>query len=226
MRKETNNLTPDQFYKKVKGIYEKSKIVTTYFGDSPNVEKVRRGRARIASSECEDLLAIYIAANSDRFSCIHVDLRHKSKKPRVFFPDISLVVEEEDDERTITDLVEIKVDIAWNRPGFDNFVRDKSELLCEIRGETLSVGTKNKCGCRQLKVSPRCNYHVVVISEENAGKTESWKHRKELANKLKKESVYLYTLSSGLHPNGYTGHSEKECVHHSQFELLVDRLKG
>ena len=203
MRKETNGITPDQFYEKVKDIYERAREVTKYFDDSLNVEKVKRGRARTAAGECEDLLAIYIAANTDRFSCIHVDARHnKSKKPRRFNPDISLVVEEEGGERTITDLVEIKVDIAWNRKGFQNFLKKKRDLLSEIRGDTISVSKrKYHCACHQLKVSPGCNYHIVVISEKNAG---NWGDRKKSAGELTENGVYLYTLSSGLHPNGYT----------------------
>ena len=240
MGKETNNLTPRQFYEAVKGIYKQNRTVTNHFGNSSNAKRVTRGRSHTASSQCEDLLAVYIAANIERFSCIHVDqpltMAIKSKKSEVLYPDISLVVNNARGERTITDLIDLKTDIGWNRKGFDVFLGDKKEFLCRIRGKTLSVSNSLKrqmehnqknCGCSELKVSFRCNYHVVVVSEENAGATPSWETRRKCAKVLEEKGVYLYTLSSGLHPNGYTrkrGYSGKGSLHHSQFNRLIQHL--
>lgn len=239
MQKDTNGITPKEFYKKVKCVYRKNQTPANHFDNSSGSEKVRRGRSHTTSSQCEDLLAFYIAANTKRFSCIHVDqpltMNRSPERAKVFYPDISLVLEKEGGERTITDLLDLKTDVGWNRVGFSKFLSDKGESVKNIRDKSLSVSNsikkqkernKDVCDCAELKVSPDCNYHIVVITEENSFSKEDWgKHK----NSAKDKGVYLYTLSSGLHPNGYTGLPKKglhkkEDVHKEEFYLLINRL--
>ena len=128
-------------------------------------------------------------------------------------------------EPTITNFIDLKMDIAWNRPGFARFVEEKKEFICLMNGKNLAIENTDKlnCECSELKVSTFCNYHVVVVSEENAGGELTWEQRKKSASKYKKQGIYLYTLSSGLHPNGYTGSGETK-LHPQQFNSLMKRL--
>ncbi len=240
MWNDKESLTPELFCKEIERIYRDLREPIKRTGiELPENVRITRSRSHTASSQCEDLLAVFIAQRVEAGSCVHIDQGLSAtlggeENKKVFYPDVA-VVKQRQNKATVTDLFDLKTDIGFNRPGFDGFVKEKSDFLSDLRvAKKINIrdhtkkykDQKAKCKCisgRSLEVSNECAYHIIVISQENAGITSTWCERKAKAKKHEKHGVYLYTLSRGMHPNGYIGQGCLKVID-KEFKRLKDQL--
>ena len=218
MRKFRYKMTPEAFIGKVIELYQLARI-PQYFHP-----KVRRGRSHPIPGKVEDLVAAFLGFNLISDCDIYVDqpLRLTNLK-KTIYPDIALIKRDQ-----LEQIVDVKMDLGWNRYGLGEFCREKSSLVKQLRKSsgTLTDGiTKEK---RNFQVAPNCRYHILIISGENISDSQLESSLK-MAKQYEPET-FTYLLSQGVSPNQYGITSEQLLgdlkIFDDSFEQFFQNLKA
>ena len=138
------------------------------------------------------------------------------------YPDIALVSAGEE----LRQVIDVKMDFGWNRDGMLEFCQGKSPLVHALRGSRVRLKEGITKKPLELLVSPKCSYHLVIVSGENISETKL-QFALSTAKQFEPEIV-TYLLSDGIHPNHYElGEEEvvgKLDIKDDAFELLVNNL--
>ena len=74
MWNDKESLTPELFCKEIERIYRDLREHIPRTGiELPENVRITRSRSHTASSQCEDLLAVFIAQRVEAGSCVHID---------------------------------------------------------------------------------------------------------------------------------------------------------
>lgn len=209
-------MTPRELMRKVIELYHVARIPQYYH---PNV---RRGRSHSVAGRVEDLVAAFLAFNLAVDCEIRVDQPISLVGARaVIYPDIALLVNGE-----LKHIIDVKMDLGWNRRGLPAFCQEKLEMIQKVRGAeaTLKDGvTKTQ---QDIRISSNCSYHILIISGLNISEVTL----KESLDKARdyEPVVLTYVLSDGVHPNTYGSEEhellEKLQIHEDAFARLFDNL--
>lgn len=216
-------MTPEIFFEELVKLYSESR--NSKFPSA----NIHRGRSVSISGYLEDLFALFIATNNSKKDCNYLidqpmsfpssDLNKQVTK----YPDIAI---QDQPDLIITDLIDMKTDLGWNRNGMLDFCEDWNRTIELSKGKP----TKFKDGKTKEKkdgtFSKNLHLHIVVASQINSGK-KVLDHYEEIKNL---ENVSLYILSDKVHPNSYE-FSDKTIfdrmeIRHDEFNRLLNNIGG
>ncbi len=186
-------MTPEKFILKIVEAYQEARVPVVSLGQS----RVRRGRSRSISGIAEDLLAEYLVSNDDSIDLVYVDqpIAVVGVKGNIY-PDILLVR-----NGVIDTLIDLKLDIGWNRDGLTDLCKKHKQTVKELRGKKAHLRDGLTKEVKELIVSKKLTYNVVVVSRTNINPDKMQEHEKQIA-KLRPE-VELFILCDTGHPNSY-----------------------
>lgn len=205
------------FVYKIIEMYHNSKNLT-----NSNNGLIQRGRSRTISGYVEDLTALYLSQNLPSATFMIDQPFNINGRTQPFYPDITVIK-----DNVITDLIDIKLDLGFGRTKqaqeivqskwqdvIDSMKKEQevTTISQKIRQENCNEKSSNKSSKIKLQVCENVKCHIVIISEGN-GKCLI----------CHKNDVFVYVMTSGLHPNDYSYSLEckKEKI---QCENDLDRL--
>ncbi|PVZ89428.1 hypothetical protein C9426_03940 [Serratia sp. S1B] len=191
-------------------------------------ENIFRGRSRSISSAAEDLVAQFISKNIKRQCTYYIDQPLQFGASNIVkYPDIFIL----ENDKTISHLIDIKLDVGWNRDAMLDFCDIRYHEVIKVLGETTQFNTKNDMGekveNKNMRFSENLTYHILLLSKENSKKDILDQHYTQILNKYK--NIKLYILSEGIHPNEYVTKEEimaKLQVNDTDFHRLLSALNN
>jgi hypothetical protein len=185
-------MTPEDFASNFVDLYRYARALSV---PSP---KVTRARSRSVSSDLEELVAAYVAANSDRDLHIYVDQPVSLGDGKVAYPDLVIL---DLASQTVIAIVDVKTDIGWKRDG----MQAMCEKLSKVRQALTTIGTVNLGPEPKLRaphmVAKNLSCHLVVGALENSGKDLQTPESMKLA---KDNDIQVHVLVEGRHPNHFS----------------------
>lgn len=186
-------MTPENYFKKIIEMYHNARNPKLPM-PNPNIH---RGRSSSISSEVEDLTAYFIAYNAPNKKCDYfIDQPMKFAKGKTYYPDIAI----QNDKGEIENLIDVKIDLGWNRSGIYSFCKEWESRIKAIKGKETSFKRGKDKTLIKGRFSKDIKYHVVVITGGNSG-SNLQNDRLQVMKDMK--HVCLYVLSDGVHPNDY-----------------------
>jgi hypothetical protein len=85
---------------------------------------IKRGRSRTISGQAEDYCAQYLAVHLNKKYIYLID-QPVRVLGKTIYPDIVML----DKDNTIVSLMDVKMDLGWNRKKFPDFCREKATLI-------------------------------------------------------------------------------------------------
>lgn len=212
-----NSMTPEIFFENLVKLYADSR--SSKFPD----DNIHRGRSVSISGYLEDLFAKYIATNNPKKECNYF-IDQPMTIPSLSTLKCPDIVIQNKANNVITDLVDMKTDLGWNRNGMPEFCAKWNELIQSLKG----VGATFKEGKTKQKIegtfSNKLHLHIVVASRVNCG-PRIREHYKEI-NKL--NNVSMYILSDKVHPNEYKTTSKEILktmeINSHEFKRLLNKI--
>jgi hypothetical protein len=183
--------------------------------------KVKRGRSHSISSRVEDILSIYLA-NKLIDTNFYIDQPTTvSGRKNPIYPDIMIV----NNQKEVLNLIDLKMDLGWNRKGFVDFCKKKEELINEIKGGKCSIKDGNTKVEENLSISINAKYHIVIVSDKNISEKQMQSNFNELST-LTLGNVCVYILTSAVHPNTYDEAKLKNIkINFNEFHRLLENIK-
>lgn len=204
-------VTPDLFISEVIRLYKEARKARV------NNNRITRGRSHSISSHVEDIFAEFLAENLEKYNYLVDQPISIEGKKNPIYPDIVLV-----DNDKITDLIDLKMDLGWNRNGFIAFCEKKEHLIEDIRNKGCRLKDGVTKEVKSFKIDKNLKYHIVIISDTNISK-KRMKANLEGTSKLR--NVCVYSLSSNQHPNTYEEDKLKDIkINIDQFDKLINSL--
>jgi hypothetical protein len=185
------NMTPEEFIKRVRGLYQEAKLPRYYHPE------IHRGRSHSIASITEDLVAAFIAFNLTKKYTIYIDQPitiHAINK--TVYPDIAICQDGE-----IMNIIDVKMDLGWIRNGLESICKENNMFLKSIRNKDGNI----KDGINKIRksviISRNLKYYMLIVSGCNI----TIRNLEEQIEKAKKyePDVLCYVLSGGEHPNAY-----------------------
>lgn len=207
-------VTPECFVEQVKELYKQAREVKVKVNNSI----IKRGRSHSISSHTEDLFAAFLAENLGKYKYfIDQPITIQGKKNAIY-PDIAIV----DDNNRIVNLLDLKMDLGFNRKGFVDFCMNKESLIEEIRNKSCHLKDGVTKEDEFLELDENIKYHVVIISDTNISR-EQLNENLEGTRSLK--NVCVYCLTSNEHPNTYKKNKSMNIkVNTKEFDKLINNL--
>lgn len=185
-------MTPDEFASGFVNLYRSARELSV-----PS-QYVTRARARSVSSDLEELVAAYIAANSKNELHIYVDQPVNIGGSKVAYPDLVVL---DLKSRTVISIVDVKTDIGWKRDS----VRSMCEKLSRTRLALKMLGFVKLGPERKMRVpyvvSANLSCHLVIGALANSGNDLQTPETVKLAENYK---VQVHVLIEGKHPNHFS----------------------
>ena len=123
MEKFDFKMTPQEFMRKVIELYHLSRIPQYYH------PQVRRGRSHSVAGRTEDLVAAFLGFNLIQQCEIRVDQPITVKETgQIVYPDIALL-----ESGQLKQVLDVKMDLGWNRRGLPKFCEEKRTMIEDIR---------------------------------------------------------------------------------------------
>jgi hypothetical protein len=185
-------------------------------------DKIFRGRSHSISSAIEDLFAHYLTNNIEcAYILIDQPLKIEGIKNKNIYPDLAIVQKDE-----IIVLLDLKTDLGWNRDGLYDLCKKHSWLITKIKGSRCSFKNGNTKEIKELVLSKKVIYDVVIVSGKNVNK-EKLNKQIALSRKLKPK-IDIFVLTDKIHPNQYNI-SKKEIISKLEinkvdFKKMFDKL--
>jgi len=204
--------------RKVIELYQLARIPNFYH------PRIRRGRSHSISGKVEDLMAIFLGFNLPESFEMYVDQPIRLVEiEKTIYPDITLIKDGE-----ITNFLDVKTDLAFNRDGLPVFCDDKQKLMIRVRK---GIQARWRDGITKkesyIRVSRKCSYHILIISGKNISQAKLNSVLDDA--KVYEPDVTVYVLSGGVHPNEYGSAQEqilgKLKINHDAFDNLFGRLQ-
>ncbi len=209
-------MTPKEFMRKVIELYRLSRIPEYYH------PQVRRGRSHAVAGRAEDLVAAFLGFNLSQQYEIRVDQPISMIGTRkAIYLDIALLQGSE-----LKQILDVKMDLGWNRAGLPEFCEEKRKMIRQIRGSQVRLKDGITKKLEEIYVSSNCSYHILIISDQNISDAQL---KASLTGVEEYEpDVTTYVLSGSVHPNEY-GVSEDKLlgqldIHKDAFERLLVKL--
>jgi hypothetical protein len=205
-------ITPESFINEIVEAYKQARKAKV------DNARITRGRSHSISSYVEDLFANFLAENLGKYE-FFIDQPVSVKGRRnAIYPDVAIV-----SDGKIVNLVDLKMDLGWNRKGFIQFCKDKETLITDIRGKSCKIKDGITKKSRDLEIDSNLKYHVVIVNDGNITK-EQMKQNIEGTKGL--DNVCVYLLSAEQHPNTYEEEKLKNIkIKTDQFDKLMNNLK-
>lgn len=161
-------------------------------------QNVTRARARSVSSDLEELVATYVAANSKNELHIYVDQPVSIGEGKVVYPDLVVL---DMNSGTVISIVDVKTDIGWKRDGMQSMCEklNRIRLALKVQG-TVKLGSEPKLRV-PYAVSANLSCHLVVGASANSGNDLQTPEAVKLAEDSK---VQVHVLIEGKHPNHFS----------------------
>ena len=215
-------MKPQEFFSQLIDLYKQQQ------SSKKIAENIFRGRSRSVSSEAEDLMAQFISKNIKRQCTYYVDQPLQFGASNIVkYPDIFIL----ENDKTISHLIDIKLDVGWNRDAMLDFCGIRHREVIKVLGKTTQFNTKNEMGGRienkNIRFSENLTYNILLLSKENAKKGLLDEHYAQILNKYR--NIKLYILSEGIHPNEYVTKEEimaKLQVNDAEFQRLLSTLNN
>lgn len=195
-------MKPDEFIESVVDAYRAARVPI-----QPH-PKLSRGESRAIASETEDRFAYFLIDRLKNVDHILINQTITSvlngAKERIK-PDLVICRGEE-----IRLLIDLKMDLGYNRTGLSDSMKKMDERMLKIRGQKFSLWEKVGEGRRRLErtLSKNAKYVFVVISDQNIKKNQFAEIE---AAGAKLANTALFVLLRGIHPNAY-GQSRSDTV--------------
>jgi len=181
-------MSSEEFMRKVVELYIEARFPRFYH------PKIKRGRSHVIPGQVEDLLAAFFAFNLVSDYEYFVDQAITTGKTALY-PDVAIAK-----DKKIDNIVDIKMDLGWNRDGFVAFCEEQEKKLDDINRKDCFITDGIKKEKALYKFGDDVKYHVVVVSDQNIS---SEKFERNMKGVEKLTSVKAYSLSAKLHPNTY-----------------------
>jgi hypothetical protein len=127
---------------------------------------------------------------------------------------------------TITALVDIKMDLGWNRKGLYSLCKKHQHMVRKARGTTCTLKDGQTKEAQTLHLSKKLSYDIVLISRTNINATllnEQLKKVQSLSPELD-----VFVLCSKGTPNSYGGTPKQVMkgivIDTSEFARLAKKL--
>ncbi|MFM2414806.1 MAG: hypothetical protein RI911_499 [Candidatus Parcubacteria bacterium] len=186
--------------------------------------KIRRGRSHPISSITEDLFANYLVTNDASIDAVYIDQPISLASPKQqIYPDIVITR-----NGTITALVDIKMDLGWNRTGLYDLCKKHQGIVRKARSTmcTLKDGQTKKL--RTLRLSKQLSYNIVLISRTNIQETLLDTQLKKVQSLSPELDVFV--LCNKGTPNSYGGAPKQVMkdivIDSSEFARLAKKLRA
>lgn len=185
-------MTPENFVQRFIGLYRRARELSVL---SP---AVTRARSRSVSSDLEELVAAYVAANSARNLHIYVDQPVSLGARKVAYPDLVVL---DVATQTVIAIIDVKTDIGWKRDGMQAMCEKLANVrrALAIRG-TVQLGPEPKLRSPH-KIADDLSCHLVVGALENSGKELQTPETMKIAAD---NGVLVHLLIEGKHPNHFS----------------------
>ena len=161
--------------------------------------RIRRGRSHSVSSITEDLFALYLVSNDKTIDFVYVDqpVTFNSLK-KIIYPDIVITR-----SGVVTALIDIKMDLGWNRNGLFDLCKKHHEVVKKIKcGEChLKDGMTKKGEKKIFTVSKDISYNVIIISNVNVSPLLLGSQLEQVRSLG--PDVEVFILCDKGHPNSY-----------------------
>ncbi|MHA3048548.1 hypothetical protein [Acinetobacter sp. ANC 4639] len=215
-------MKPQEFFSQLVDLYKQQQ------NSKKIAENIFRGRSRSISSAAEDLVAQFISKNIKRHCIYYVDQPLQFGASNIVkYPDIFIL----ENDKTISHLIDIKLDVGWNRDAMLDFCAIRHHEVMNVLGKLTQFNTKNEMGDKienkNMRFSENLTYHILLLSKENAKKDILDKHYAQVLNKYK--NIKLYIFSEGIHPNEYVTKEEimaKLQINDVEFLRFIELLNG
>jgi hypothetical protein len=195
-------MTPEQFIESVVDAYRAARVPV-----QPH-PKLSRGESRAIASETEDRFAYLLITRLRNVDHIFINQTMTSVangvKERIK-PDLVICRAGE-----IQMLIDLKMDLGYNRSGFPEFMKKVNSLVLKLRGQTFSIWEKigEKSRRHEKTFSKNARYVFVVMTDQNINK-KLFGEVEATASKL--DNTAFFVLLRGIHPNVY-GQSRDDTV--------------
>jgi len=190
-------MTPEQLFSNIILAYRTAREAK--FPDP----KIRRGGSHSISSETEDLFAKFLILNDPSVDMIRVDQTitlpanpPRMSKHKTFKPDLVLIR-----NGAIDSLIDIKMDIGYNRNGLPDLCTRHAETVSLASGRTGNLKDGQTKESFSHRFSQNLTYSVVLISGLNSNKLQIQKDI--MTVQALEPAVEVFVLSKGLHLNDY-----------------------
>ncbi|HLE22008.1 MAG TPA: hypothetical protein VJB88_12905, partial [Vicinamibacteria bacterium] len=167
-----------------------------------------------------DLLAYYLVTRVPSIDRIFINqpmtIGRKSVRERLK-PDLVICKPSE-----VCALVDVKMDLGYQRDDFGPSLRKKNRLMTRLRGQKFRLLARKGNGRDPitLRLSPRAKYLSVVISDRNIAPAHFNEIEKSAASL---GATALYVLTRDCHPNEY-GFSKKQIM--KKIEICHNAFRG
>jgi hypothetical protein len=192
----------------------------------PCNNKLRRGRSHSVSSITEDLFANFLISNDSSIDMVRIDQpitlsgidQVTNKRKKQIYPDLVVIR-----DNRIDALVDIKMDLGWNRDGLS--------ILCKKHCDTIIASRGSNCHLKEgldktpltLRFSEKLSYSIVIISGTNIPRHKFEFQLRECEKFV--AAVEVFVLSDCAHPNTYSD-LPGEILQKMEINLLTfERLK-
>ena len=163
---------------------------------------------------------LFVALNNPNDCQYYVD-QPITCNGRTTYPDIFIVNE----HNYVTDLIDVKTDLGWNRNGMMDFCRDRESLINQFKNQHVIFKIGKSKEIKHSTFDQSVKYHILIISLVNSGKEIIEQY--PLINK-KLTNIELYILSRDTHPNSYKYPQDELIdqikIDESEFHRLFFRL--
>lgn len=185
-------MTPDDFALGFVNLYRRAREL------SVPCQSVTRARARSVSSDLEELVAAYIAANSKNELHIYVDQPVSIGEGKVAYPDLVVL---DVNSRTVISIVDVKTDIGWKRDGMQSMCKKLTGVRLALQAQgTVKLGPEPKLRL-PYAVSADLSCHLVVGALKNSGNDLQTPDAIKFAEDSR---VQVHVLIEGKHPNDFS----------------------
>lgn len=205
-------ITPESFVLEVIELYKQARKTKV------NNSRITRGRSHSISSYTEDLFAAFLAENLGKYHYfIDQPITIEGKK-NVIYPDVAIV----DENNKIVNLLDLKMDLGFNRNSFIDFCKKKEVLITDIRNKSCHLKDGITKTVKSFELDQDIKYHVVIISDTNIPKKQM-KENIERTQEL--NNVCVYSLTSNKHPNTYEKNKLMDIkINIEEFDKLINNL--
>jgi hypothetical protein len=200
-----------------------SKLISRYHeARKPIFEhsNIQRGRSRSISGEAEDLLAFFIAENLNRNYKYFIDQPLTTRRIKIY-PDILIL-----NRMKCHNLIDVKMDLGWNRNRFISFCNKKSKLLQKLSNQPGKFKTNHEENEFRFHFGKYVGYHIVIISNKNITENK-FNFNYSKANRIK--GIRVYALTGNIHPNEHGMNKKQKMkqikINNDQFTKLLKNLR-
>ncbi|PCM41081.1 hypothetical protein MUA27_00395 [Mammaliicoccus sciuri] len=180
-------------------------------------ENLYRGRNHSISGIGEDLLGAYLISRLEGVQ-IFIDqpLSMIDKSLSTRYPDLLIC-----EDNVIKNMLEVKMDLGYQRKDFINYCQKKEEWISNIVGKQCVLSRKREDRI-PMNIADDIKFHIVIYSENNGPK----RFDEEIMPIIKETCPHIevYVLTSGQHPNLANVDLEGININKDEFERLVNEL--